>query len=437
MKLKEIFSIGDYKFWIKNDPHLNELEKSPFKWIWPGFIELTKKINLKDSGGIYIIRGPRQVGKTTLTKSIIQSFWKSFGSNERLNHSKSIFVQGDWIENFKELDELLRPYLDPKKDIQLIAIDEITFINEWQRALKGWYDEGLGRQIKFIITGSNSFDLKKQSELLPGRRGIGVDYELLPMSFKEFLKFCSRALSAINPSNAFEHYLISGGFPHAVREYINLKKTDSAQETYLRWIKGDFLKASRSDTLLKELFSALLKTSMLPVGYDDLREKSSMQSHNTVRDYVEFAEAAFVLSEVARIEMNKWTFFLRKNKKYYFRDPLIKRIAINWTSFRLDENQLTASLCESVVAEALLRKNTRFGYYHDKNKNEIDFLGPEFAIEVKSGKNLSDLGLILDINHKNKLVLSRNSSHCMVGHNTKTTRAIPIWDFLCDVDQYV
>lgn len=433
MKLKEIFDESGFREWREKDPHLMELEASPFRWDWPCFEPIVEtiregifsKTSQQRRGGIQILRGPRQVGKTTLVKSVVSELWKN-------RAPRTILIQGDWIEDFNGLDQCLRPYLESKIVPDLIVIDEVTFIREWQRALKGWYDEGLGRKTQFLLTGSNVFDLKHQSELLPGRRGKGGDFELLPMSFSEYVESCSSKLNAATMHDLFMTFLATGGFPHAVRELIENGKTEEAQETYLRWIRGDFLKADRSDSLLRELFLALLKTVMLPVGLDDLRRRSSMGSHNTVRDYLEYAEAGYVLFGISRIDLNKGVFFPRKNKKYYFRDPMIVIVARAWSGLTMEKEQFRALLCESIVAEELHRRDYRFGYYHDANSNEIDFASKDFLIEVKSGTQLELHSLLEKMNHGNKIQLYLGEAKREWKSKTGIIQVLPIWEFLLE-----
>lgn len=427
MILKEINSFQSCIEWQKSDPHLQELKTSPFRWRWPCLDTILELLDFsKDSaskGRVHILRGPRQVGKTTLVKSVIVEKMK----NHKGPVPRTIFVQGDWIENFRQLDDVLRPHLNR---VDFVVIDEITFIDQWQRAVKGWYDEGISRRIQFLLTGSNAFDLKRQAELLPGRRGKGKDFELLPMSFQEYFENCASVLKVQDPGQVFSVFLQTGGFPQAIREYIATKQVEESQETYLRWIRGDFLKAGKSDTLLQELFSALLKVETLPVGLDDLRARSSFGSHNTVREYLEFAESAFVLFGVSRIETNKWLFFPKKNKKYYFRDPLIAIIAHSWARVQVNPVFTQAYLCESVIAEEFHRKGIQFGYWHDKKKNEVDFVSKELALEVKSGIDPSLPAQLSKLKHKNKFLVHMGSKRELIRAEHGNVQVLPIWEFL-------
>ncbi|MGK5084530.1 ATP-binding protein [Bdellovibrionota bacterium FG-1] len=429
MKLLEFSTSVSFESWASNDRHLLDLANSNFHWQWPRFSELLERLS-SERGGVHILRGPRQVGKTTFLKSIITTFLRQ----DNFTEVPTALIQGDWIEDYRELDQVLRSWLESvKKKKGIVLIDEVTYIREWQRAVKGWIDEGLGGKVHFLITGSNSFDLRRHAELLPGRRGCGLDLELLPMSFFDFYQWVAPSAGLLGrPDAAFELYLKIGGFPHAAREFLDHGITTEAQSTYLNWIRGDVLKSGKNDALLRELFSAILQTATTPVGLDDLREKSSFGSHNTVRDYLDLANDLYILTEYPLITPGKWTLSARKNRKYYFRDPLISWIARNWSDAPISEERFRAFGFEGVMAEWVARKGQKTGYLRDRHQHEVDFVSRTLAIEVKSGSPHS-LGLLSDWKHSaiERYLLHGGPSPAEV-RETPAGKVLvePIWNFL-------
>jgi hypothetical protein len=70
----------------------------------------------------------------------------------------------------------------------------------------------------------------------------------------------------------------------------------------------------------------------------------------------------------------------RKEKKVFFRDPLLLRAVSFWTSTEF----LDSALYEQIVQEHLFRKFGEIYYY--KNKYEIDCIAKSLKVEVKAKK---------------------------------------------------
>ncbi len=143
------------------------------------FKQLIKEI---DSKSITVLTGMRQVGKTTLMRSVfdcIDSDNKTFLDLENPLNQK-IFEE----ENFDNILINLENFGINSKDKAYLFLDEIQLIPNLVKAIKYLYDH---YQIKFFLTGSSSFYLKGLfPESLAGRKII---YELFPLDFEEFLIF--------------------------------------------------------------------------------------------------------------------------------------------------------------------------------------------------------------------------------------------------------
>jgi predicted AAA+ superfamily ATPase len=82
------------------------------------------------------------------------------------------------------------------------------------------------------------------------------------------------------------------------------------------------------------------------------------------------------------IDLNEGTYRFRKDKKFYFTDPLIFWLAQNLSNSKKNEN-FSEKIAEMVAHEFLSRSHSRFGYFSSL-KGEVDFILPdEWAIEVK------------------------------------------------------
>jgi len=117
------------------------------------FKQLIKEI---DSKSITVLTGMRQVGKTTLMRSVfdcIDSDNKTFLDLENPLNQK-IFEE----ENFDNILINLENFGINSKDKAYLFLDEIQLIPNLVKAIKYLYDH---YQIKFFLTGSSSFLFKR------------------------------------------------------------------------------------------------------------------------------------------------------------------------------------------------------------------------------------------------------------------------------------
>jgi len=388
---------------ILEDKHIVEFNRKKYKWRPMVLDEISLKID-----NIYSIRGPRQVGKTTLIKLIIKNLL------ERVDGKSIFYWSCDDVLDFRELIVLIRDYLSFSDGIEerYIFLDEISSVKDWQRAIKMLRDSGELKNSSIMLTGSHSLDIKFGFDRLPGRIGKhGKDYLLLPMTFREFcllinpdLKLAKiKGLSITKIKEAynkvrlyykeindlFRKYLITGGFPLAVNEYFTNKKIpEYVYELYMQWVVGDIVKWGKQEKILKQILRTLITKQGSAISWDSLAKEAEVKSHKTVSEYVELLENMFVLHTAYFIDKSKKIINFDKNKKIYFSDPLIYHICNKIFFFR--EEEISPSLVESSVISNLF-------HYYDVSywvkKKEVDFIvndkGSLFPIELKYQKNIS------------------------------------------------
>jgi len=153
---------------ISHDPKIRELQSGGLVWR-PAVLD---EFDL-DRFAVYSLRGPRQVGKTTAVKLLIQELLERPG----VAKEQVMYFSCDTIDAYKELIELLETYLAHLKKLGLhnkrlaIFLDEITSVKDWQRGIKHLVDTGALEKACVVLTGSNAADLRRAVERLPGRRG--------------------------------------------------------------------------------------------------------------------------------------------------------------------------------------------------------------------------------------------------------------------------
>ena len=126
-----------------------------------------------------------------------------------------------------------------------------------------------------------------------------------------------------------------------------------------------------------QVFSSILTKLPSSVSYQSVAGDIGV-SYKTVAEYLERFENLFVLKLAYWKEDRRVDF--KKEKKVFFRDPLILRALSFWTK----EKFLDATLYENIVQEHLFRRFGEVYYYRDSF--EIDCLADGLKVEVKAGK---------------------------------------------------
>lgn len=387
-----------------------------------------------DEDAIYTLRGPRQVGKTTFVKAMIEELLESGIQGRRMFYWTCELVSGS-----KELVSILESYIEWAResfdDRLFIFLDEISSVKDWQKGIKYLVDTGTLQNCSVLLTGSHSLDIRKASERLPGRRGIveGVlDKILLPMKFAEYIDVRNKKLrdvirslgllsrtgrqhvlfqlaKAIIPneikelslysselSRLFEDYLITGGIAPAIDSYISKGMIPSnVYETYVSVMLGDAMRWQKKEVYMAQILRRVIESLSSQVSWKSLWKQTDLGSHHTVAEYVDVLESSFVLSCIYRLDKNKGVPYFGKAKKIHFQDPFIFHALRGW-SFSLPHYESSieflgdvgdrAKLVESVVCNHLIR--LAFGlspsseyeyvnkvtYWQSKHIREVDFI---------------------------------------------------------------
>ena len=169
--------------WRLDDRQLARLASQPMRL--PA--ELVGTIDLKDAA-IHTLRGPRQVGKSTDLKLLVERALAE-GHEPR----SIVYLTLDLIEG-ERLAELAETVTRAKaaarhRGPSIVLLDEVTSVPRWQTAVKARWDDGTIADDVVVCTGSSAIDLQKgAAERLPGRRGAGRDYLVLPQTFAAFAR---------------------------------------------------------------------------------------------------------------------------------------------------------------------------------------------------------------------------------------------------------
>ena len=113
------------------------------------------------------------------------------------------------------------------------------------------------------------------------------------------------------------------------------------------------------------------------MSYRAIASETSGYSYKIVQEYLEFFKDLYIIG-VAYLKSDK--IYYRKEKKFFFRDPLLLRLFAFWSGTKFVES----AIFENVVQEHLYRKFNEIYYF--KNRYEIDCVADKLKVEVKAGK---------------------------------------------------
>ncbi len=259
------------------DPHLRKLKNQPYVFHSP----LLTRFPFQ-TPGVYTLGGGRQIGKTTFLKQWIDSLLQ-----KGVPPASILFLTGELIDDHHRLLHIVGDALEtqlPQDGLKYIIIDEVTYIKDWDKAIKFLADSGLFEQCIVVLTGSDLVLMNEARMRFPGRRGTHtqVDFHYAPLSFKEYVDLVQgntdHNLSQLY--EAFQAYLLHGGFHTAINDIaLHGKIRPSTFQTYSDWIRGDILKRGKKENNLRDFLSALLKTYGTQITWNTLTHHTEIEHH--------------------------------------------------------------------------------------------------------------------------------------------------------------
>ena len=394
--------------WFKQDFHLQKLEKQKIKWSY--------ELDISFDEGIYSLRGPRQIGKTSWIKQSIKKL------SDKKSTKNILFYSCDNLTK-EGLYELLEIFLEIASDEKkYIFLDEIPFVDGWEKIIKHLYDLGKLKNCFLLVSGSSSLDLSKSSERLPGRGDDDKRHFIMqPLTFKEFLlakgfdankKEIELMLDLKGLQKNFQEYLLTGGFLKIINEYEeNSYIKDASYDVYIKWIIGDLAKINFKEKYAKQLLRRIIETYTSEISWSSLKSGTDVDTHNTASKYVSALEDMFILQIIYKMDFSKKIPDYPKSKKIYFMDPFILFACLKWINsndnhFEFCKNFLSDKkdkLCEGVVLNHIItfiNSKTRSNvfnysdlvyYWTSKQKNkEVDFVYKGLAMEVKYKNSIKE-----------------------------------------------
>jgi len=431
--------IAPEQFW-ELDNHLRALNEQVYKYEHPIIAELPRKVP-----GIYTIGGSRQIGKTTLLKQ-----WMAALMGEGVLPQSIIFLTGELIDDHHVLVDLLQQQTKDKPDTQLlyIIIDEITYVNNWDKGIKFAADAGILQECIVILTGSDLSLMQAARMTFPGRRGQAdvVDFHIYSLSFYEYLtlKESIADLESICQSNIipeapvletiyaeFKNYQKHGGYLTAINDIARNGGIKLATlKTYSDWIRGDVLKRGKSELYLKEILSAIINRYNKQVTWNNISDAISVDSHKTVAEYCELLATMDALFVQSALIEDKLVAAPKKARKLSFTDPFIYHAIKQWITPSSEHSEtithnINDPIISSDIVEAIVSNHYRRYYptYYIKAEGEIDvayiYDGKFWPVEVKWRNSIRPKDIKQLSKYKRAKILSKS-------YNASQIDGIPI-----------
>jgi len=323
---------------------------------------------------VVALYGPRQAGKTTLIKKILENI-----------NEKYLFLNGEnrsaqkWM-SIQEID-ILKQYIGDNK---LVVIDEAQKIEHIGINLKLIVDNI--DNIKILATGSSFFELANQiGEPLVGRKW---QFFLFPISQLEMQKYENR----FETENNLHLRLIYGYYPDVVNAKSNKEKDEILDEIVDSYLYRDLLEFDEIKKSQKII--DILKLLAFQIGKEvSLQELSNSVGLNlrTIEKYLDLLEKAFVIKRVNGFSRN-----LRKEiakmSRFYFLDNGIRNAIIknfNSIDLRNDVGQLWENyvFMERMKRNEYKRVRSNIYFWRTYDQKEIDLIeereGKLFGYEFK------------------------------------------------------
>lgn len=294
------------------------------------------------------IGGPRQVGKTTLSKTASQIINKDCLKGSYFN----------WDIDEDRIDILKKKW---DKKIPLIIFDELHKYPYWKRWIKGVYDSKPENQ-NYLVTGSAKLDVyKRGGDSLVGRYHY---WRLHPFTLDELPE-------KIDKNDAYQRLLTVGGFPEPFLQNDEREARRWRRERLDRILREDVRDLAQIQQL--PLLDLLLKALSTRVGgminYSNLASDLQI-APNTVKNWIGLIERMYVAFSIKPYTKNIMR-AIQKPPKVYFYD---NADVVGTSGDRLENLVATHLLKRLHFIEDYFGYRCSLHYIRDKDGREVDFV---------------------------------------------------------------
>jgi predicted AAA+ superfamily ATPase len=337
-----------------------------------------------------ILMGPRRVGKTVMIFHSIEQLIESGVSGKKI-----IYISIDTpIYNNLSLEDLFSYARKSLKDTEdtsgfYVFFDEIQYLKDWEVHLKSLVDTY--KTAKFVGSGSAAAALKMKSN--ESGAGRFTDFLLPPLTFKEYISFNGKG-NLIVPSKGgitpidtididtlnglFIDYINYGGYPEVVfsekikknpGQYI---KNDIIDKVLLRDLPSLYGISDIQE--LNRLFVHIAFRSGNEFSYENLSTESGIRK-DTIRKYLEYLEAAFLIKVVNKIDQNAKHLKKVMSFKIYLTNPSLRCALFSPIG---EDDDMLGSMVETAIFSQWIQGGKSDFFYANwtrgREKGEVDLV---------------------------------------------------------------
>ena len=353
-----------------------------------------------------VLMGPRRVGKTVMLFHLVEELIL-----KGVDPQKIIFIT---IENPIYINLGLEQLFQYAKEAVgsedtngwYVLYDEIQYCKDWEVHLKTLVDTH--RQCKFIASGSAAAALKYKSQ--ESGAGRFTDFLLPPLTFHEYISlkgldaiikpielnwqgnittfYTSTHIDQLNKH--FIDYINFGGYPEVIfSEKIQANpgrfiRQDIVDKVLLRDLPS--LYGINDVQELNALFTYIAYNTANEFSYEALSISSGVPK-NTLKKYIDYLEAAFLIKQVRRIDQSGKKFQRDNYFKLYLTNPSL-RSALFAPLTATDD--LIGAMVETAIFGQWMHREQFTPWYARWAKGEVDMVGlddktlkPQWALEIK------------------------------------------------------
>jgi len=357
-----------------------------------------------------VLMGPRRVGKTVMLFHSIQQLIA-----ENINPQKIFFICIDNpIYVHLSLEDILSLCKQSLNQTDLngcyVFFDEIQYLKDWERHLKVLVDTY--PETKFIVSGSAAAALKWHST--ESGAGRFTDFMLPPLTFQEYIHLknmnhlmydgsisygssqlpyrLTQDIKALN--REFVNYLNFGGYPEVVLN-------EKIQSDMGRYVKNDIvdkvllrdlpsLYGIKDVQELNRFFTYIAYNSGCEFSYENMSKESGIQK-DTLKKYLEYLEAAFLINVLNRVDENAKRLKRVTSFKVYLTNPSL-RTAL-FSPIGETDSEMGNMVETALLSQWMHREKIELAYARWKVgrvEGEVDFVlvddkkfKPVWGVEVK------------------------------------------------------
>ena len=387
-----------------------------------------------------VLMGPRRVGKTVLLFHSIENLLK-----EGIHPHKLFFIG---IENpiyvnlsLEDILTLLKESLTLKNlDDCFVFFDEIQYLKDWERHLKVLVDSF--PKTKFIVSGSAAAALKWHST--ESGAGRFTDFLLPPLTFQEYIHlknlehlifegqiqygdteipYClTHNIKELNKE--FIHYLNFGGYPEVVL-------SEKIQSDMGRYVKNDIvdkvllrdlpsLYGIKDVQELNRFFTYIAYNTGNEFSYETMSKESGIQK-DTLKKYLEYLEAAFLIKVLNKVGVNAKRFKRITSFKVYLTNPSLRTALF---SPIIETDQEMGNMVETAILSQWMHREqldlTYSRWKDGRKEGEVDLVlvddksyKPVWGVEIKwsnryfeKPQDLKSLLKFCEVNHFESAVVT-------------------------------